>query len=268
MADIWVIDVIGLAASFLFLAYSSWKDILTREVPDEVWLVAYPVGLVLIAVRLIVQTSSWWLILLSVASVIVISLVLSYLRLWGGADAKGFICLAIMNPLVPALGGSLSHIVDPLFPLVVFSNSYIASLASVVYPIKRNLQTRPLHELFAGLETESLPHKMVAFLTGYRVSVGELESKTYLFPLESIDRQGSTLRRRFKFGLSVDSDRPKELGEIKALADSGLLHGTVWVSPGLPFLLFITLGLALSLLLGDIVWYAVSALIHSIITIF
>jgi preflagellin peptidase FlaK len=262
-----MLDVIALLASFLFLGYSSWQDILTREVPDQVWLVSYPVAIVLIAARFIVQSSLWWLILLSVGSGVIIALGLSQLGLWGGADAKVFICLAMMNPLVPALGGNLSHIIDPLFPLVIFSNSYLASLASVAYAIARNLQTRPFHALFAGLESESLPRKIAAFVSGYRVSFDELESKSYLFLLESIDKQGSTLRRRFRFDPTVDSDHQRELEEMKTAADSGLLHGTVWASPGLPFLLFVTLGLVLSLVLGDIVWYAVSALIHSVMTI-
>lgn len=267
LIDIWTLDVIGLLVSFLFLGYSSLKDFISREVPDRVWLIFYPVGLLLIAVRLIVQTSSWFLILLSVASGAAVSVALSWLGLWGGADTKAFICLAMMNPLIPRLDGYLLHIVNPLFPLVVFSNSYVASLVSIVYPIKRNLQTHPLGQLFHGLETESSLHKAAAFLTGYRVPVAELESKPFLFPLESVDSQGSNLRRRFRFELSVSSDRQKELEEIKAVVDSGLLRGTVWATPGLPFLLFVTLGLAFSVLFGDIVWYAVSALIHSVVAV-
>jgi len=263
-----ILDVIGLLTSFLFLGYASWKDLVSREVPDRLWLIFYPVGLLLIAIRLAVETSSWFLILISVASGAAVSVALSWLGLWGGADTKAFICLAMMNPLIPRLDGYLSDIVNPLFPLVVFSNSYAASLVSVVYPIKRNLQTRPLGGLFHGLETESVLRKAAAFLTGYRVSVAELESKPFLFPLESVDGEGSTLRRRFKFELSVNSDRQKELEEIKVAVSSGLLQAPVWATLGLPFLLFVTLGLALSVLFGDIVWCAVSALIRSATTAF
>lgn len=218
----------------------------------------------LTAVRLTVQTSSWLLILLSVASAVAISLALPYLGLWGGADGKAFTCLAIMNPLIPALGGNLSRILNPFFPLVVFSNAYVASLASVLYPIQRNLRARRLHELFEGLEEESCPRKVAAFLMGYRVPIGELESKPFLFLLESVHHRGSTIGRRFKFELRVDSDHRKELAEVKAAIGSGLLRGTVWASPGLPFLLFVTVGLGLSLLFGDIVGQAVSALVRSV----
>jgi preflagellin peptidase FlaK len=264
MINVWAIDVIGLLASFTFLGYSCWRDIVSREVSDRVWLVFYPLALLLTAVRLVAQASSWLIILISIASAAAISLALPYLGLWGGADGKGFACLALMNPLIPALGGNLSHVVDPFFPLVVFSNTYVASLVSVLYPICRNLRIHQKQELFAGLEHESFFHKASAFITGYQVPVDELESKPFLFLLESISRQGSTIKRRLEFSFRVDLDRRKELAEIKSAAAEGSLRGGVWVSPGLPFLVFITLGLGISLLFGDVVWYCVSTLMRAV----
>jgi len=264
---VWVLDALGLLASFTFLGYSSWRDVVSREVPDRVWLASYPVALGLMAVRLIVQSGPRLLILLSVTAAVVLSLALVYLGIWGGADGKGFICLAIMTPLIPTLGGNLSHIVDPFFPLVVFSNAYIASLAAILYAIQRNLRTHPFRALFEGFEGESRSRKAAAFLTGYRVTVEDLESKTFLFPLESVGQERQTPRRRFKFRVRVDSDPREDLKEIKAAVDSGMLHGTIWVSPGLPFLVFVTAGLGLSVLIGDVVWSAVSAVMHIVAAI-
>jgi preflagellin peptidase FlaK len=264
LIDVFTLDLAGVLASFTFLIYSSWSDIVSREVSDRVWLIFYPVGLVLMSIRLIVQTGSWLVILVSIVSTAVIGLLLPLLGLWGGADGKGFICLALMNPLVPAFSGNLFHIVDPLFPLVVFSNAYVASIASLLYPIQRNLRTFRRHGVFEGMEHERHLHKVAAFLTGYQVSIGELESKPHLFLLESVHRQESTIRRDFEFNPRIDLDRSKELAEIKEAAGSGLLRGGIWVSPGLPFLVFVTLGLAISLLLGDIVWSFVSAVMGAL----
>jgi preflagellin peptidase FlaK len=267
LIDVLTLDVIGFVSSFAFLIYSSWRDIVSREVSDRVWMIFYPVGLVLTAIRLIVQPGSWFQILLSVAITIAVSLALPFLGLWGGADGKAFICLALMNPLIPALGGNLSHVVDPFFPLVVFSNAYLASLASMLYPIQRNLRTRRRHTLFEGLEHESGLHKVTAFLTGYQVPIDQLESKPHLFLLESVHGQGSAVRRRFEFDLRVDLDRGKEFAEIKRAVDLGLLRGGIWVSPGLPFLVFVTSGLGVSLLFGDVLWRFVSALMHTFIAL-
>jgi preflagellin peptidase FlaK len=261
LASAWVLDLIGLVSSLAFLSFSSWKDVTTREVTDRVWLLSYPVGLMLLATRFFTQTDSWLPIVVSLAAAFAISIVWPYLGLWGGADSKAFLCLAIMNPLIPSLDSRMPHIVDPFFPLVVFCNAYVASLASVLYAILRNLRTRPLHTLFDGLQGENRFRKLAAFLTGYRIPVDELQSKSFLFPLETVRRQGSTFTRHFKFELDVNADPQKELTQIIAARDSGLLHDTVWVSPGLPFLLFMTAGLALTLAVGDMVWYVVSAVL-------
>ncbi|HXZ97904.1 MAG TPA: A24 family peptidase C-terminal domain-containing protein [Candidatus Acidoferrum sp.] len=268
MIDVLTLDVIGLVASFTFLTYSSWSDIVSREVSDRVWMIFYPAGLALTVIRLIVQTGSWLEILLSISITVAISLLLPYLGLWGGADGKGFICLALMNPVVPAVGGNLLHIVDPFFPLVVFCNAYVASLLALLYPIQRNVRMRRRQRLFEGLEDESSLHKATALLTGYKVPVGELESKPHLFLLESIRLQESTVKRRLEFNLRVDLDKSEELAEIRRAADSGLLGGGIWVSPGLPFLVFVTLGLAISVLLGDVVWSLVSTLMRGIVGVF
>lgn len=231
------------------------------------WLASYPVGLALFVVRLIVQSSSWLLIILSVGIALVLSIALPYLGLWGGADSKAFIFLAIVNPLAPTLSAPVLPTVDPFFPLVVFSNAYVVSIASILYPIQRNLRFSRSHGLFEGLEAESGFRKLAAFMTGYRVQIDKLETNAFLFPLESIHRKGSALDRHLKFGVSIDSDIRQELAEIKAANDSQLLRGTVWVSPGLPFLVFVTLGFALSLLLGDITWWIVSALMKSLVAL-
>jgi preflagellin peptidase FlaK len=268
LIDAFTLDVIGLAASFAFLIYSSWSDIVSREVSDRVWMIFYPVGLVLTAIRFVAQTGLWQQILLSIAITVAISLLLPYLGLWGGADGKGFICLALMNPVIPALGGNLLHIVDPLFPVVVFSNAYIASLCAVLYPVQRNLRVQRRHPLFEGLEHESLLHKVTAFFTGYRVRIDELESKPYLFLLESIHLQESKVERNLEFTFRVDLDYSKQLAEVKRAAELGLLPGWIWASPGLPFLVFVTLGLGISLLFGDVVWYFVSTLMHTVALVF
>jgi len=264
LISVWTLDLIGILASFTFLGFSSWRDIVSREVTDRLWVVCYPIGLLLLVLRLVAQTGSWLLLLFSVASALILSIALPHLGLWGGADGKAFLCLAIMNPVTPVLGAFVLPIVNPFFPLVVFSNAYVASLASILYPIQRNLRTHASHELFEGLDEEGRFRKVAAFLTGYRVAVEELESNHFLFPLESVRRQGSALERHFKFEMRVDSDLQKEVAEIRAAADSRLLRGPVWVSPGLPFLVFVTVGLGLSLLLGDIVWYIVSSLLNSL----
>lgn len=248
----------------MFLVYASWRDIAIREVTNRLWVISYPAGFVLLGERLLAQPELWQLIVISIAVTSAISLGLSFLGLWGGADAKGFICLAINNPIAPVIGGVVFPSMDPFFPLIVFSNSFLASLASLIYPVQRNLRSGGLKELFVGFEGESTFDRIAAFLTGYQVTVDEFQSSHFVFPIEYTDSQGPHPRRRFRFELRLDRDPMKELAEIKGAAGSGRFNEKVWVSPGLPFIVFIAAGLALSIVFGDVVWYGVSAVMRSL----
>jgi prepilin signal peptidase PulO-like enzyme (type II secretory pathway) len=64
--------------------------------------------------------------------------------------------------------------------------------------------------------------------------------------------------------LRLDRDPLKELAEIKGTAGSGHFNDKVWVSPGLPFIVFIVAGLVLSIVFGDIIWYGVSAVMRGL----
>jgi len=267
LIEVWLLDLAGLLTTLSFLAYGSWRDILTREVSNRLWLVSYPVGLVLLGTRLSVQSGSWSVIAVSIMITTVLSLALALLGLWGGADAKGFICLAINNPTVPTIGGVVFSSVDPFFPLIVFANSYIASLASLVYVVQRNLRAAGGNGLFDGFERESTTSKVTAFLTGYRATVDELRSSLFLFPIEYTESEGLNSRRRFRFEPRLDDNREKELVETRSATDANHESEYVWVSPGLPFLVFVTAGLALSVTFGDIVWHVVSSVMSSLSSI-
>jgi hypothetical protein len=86
--------------------------------------------------------------------------------------------------------------------------------------------------------------------------------------MESVHMQESKVERNFEFTFRVDLDYSKQLIEIKRAAELGLLSGGIWASPGLPFLVFVTLGLGISLLFGDVVWYFVSTLMHTVAFMF
>jgi hypothetical protein len=79
--ELWLLDLVGLLVTFSFLAYGSWKDVLTREITNRLWLVYYPVGLVLLGTRLSVQSGSWLVIAVSIMITTVLSLGLALLGL-------------------------------------------------------------------------------------------------------------------------------------------------------------------------------------------
>ena len=54
-----------------------------------------------------------------------------------------------------------------------------------------------------------------------------------------------------------DEGREKIVERLSKAAEEGKIDGYVWATPGLPMLIFVTLGLIVALVLGDFVWLLV-----------
>jgi len=55
-----------------------------------------------------------------------------------------------------------------------------------------------------------------------------------------------------------DENREEIVERIIKARDEGKIQNMVWATPGLPMLIFITIGLVLALTMGDIVWIIIS----------
>ena len=54
-----------------------------------------------------------------------------------------------------------------------------------------------------------------------------------------------------------DEGREKIVERLSKAAEESKIDGYVWATPGLPMLIFVTLGLIVALVLGDFVWLLV-----------
>ena len=54
-----------------------------------------------------------------------------------------------------------------------------------------------------------------------------------------------------------DEGRDKIVERLSNAVEAGKIDGYVWATPGLPMLIFVTLGLIVALLFGDVVWLLV-----------
>ena len=111
--------------------------------------------------------------------------------------------------------------------------------------------------MFTGtLANESLWKKIVILITGYKVTVAKLREKWHVFPMEDVDEGEDTLQRKLVV-IPSDEGRDKIVERLSNAVQAGKIDTYVWATPGLPMLIFITLGLIVALLGGDLVWLLV-----------
>ncbi|MEM2320649.1 MAG: A24 family peptidase C-terminal domain-containing protein [Candidatus Bathyarchaeia archaeon] len=262
-----VIDSVRVLTCLLFLLVASFHDIRSREVPDTLWIIFAPIGLILTLASIALSELSLlrlmaWIIIMAVMSGL--ALALYYLGLFGGADSKVLMCLAVAMPFQPRLPLTrlpLKHLLNIFIPppLSTFNNAILLAALSTILILTRNLfdYVRD-RRLFEGLEHEGSFKKALALLTGYRVSADRLRSGKHFYLLmeEFVRREdGSIVRRLRMFSrLPANGDLPKE--DIPAD-----FHGRVWITPGLPFIVFIALGFLITVFVGDIILLLVNIIL-------
>jgi preflagellin peptidase FlaK len=254
------------ALSLAILLYASWSDYKTREVGNRVWVVYAPIAIVLSLTELLFYDSSRLPFFgLSFGLTALFALILFYSGAFGGADSKAFMCIGLALPFstealfTPLMG--VSPLSQNIFPLTIFSNSVLFAAASGLYMLFRNLIKRVTtgKKLFEGtLAAESIGKKILVMITGYKVPISKLREKWHVYPMEDVNDDGENLPERKLVIVPKDEGRDEIVERLSKAADNGKISDSVWATPGLPMLIFVTFGLIVALLFGDIVWTFVS----------
>jgi preflagellin peptidase FlaK len=197
-----------------------------------------------------------------------LALLLFYAGGFGGADSKALMCIAISLPFAPIalftpiIAGAVSPTSQIIFPITIFGNAVLFAAASGIYMILRNViwLQKTKSKMFQGtLASESVVKKFIVLITGYRMSVSKVKEKWHIFPLEDIEESDVSLKRKLVI-VPHDEGREKIVERLSQAAQEGKIDGYVWATPGLPMLIFVTLGLVVALVLGDFVWLLVRLL--------
>ena len=254
--------------SIAFLLYASWRDYKTREVANRVWAIYAPSALFLsLAELLIYDLSKLPFFGLSFGVTAAFAIILFYSGGFGGADSKALMCIALALPFstetlfTPIVPSGVSPLSQNIFPLTIFSNSVLFAAASGIYMLLRNLIQRVAagEKLFEGtLATESIGKKILVMITGYKVSVAKLKEKWHVYPMEDVDDNGENQLKRKLVVVPRDEGRNEIVERLSKAVDTGKISDHVWATPGLPMLIFVTIGLIIALLFGDLVWILVS----------
>lgn len=251
--------------SLAFLLYASWSDLKTREVSNKVWVFFAVLGLPLSLMYLYLNfsTDMLYLYLITYGVMSALALLFCFVGLYGGADAWALICLSLTLPLYPYTLIQWTY-VPYIFPLSVFSNAVILAALSAIYVLLRNFlwRLKVKKQIFEGLERESKSRKFLALFTGYKIPIGKLKkSALSLLPIEDVQVSESGKTERNLVLLPDIEDTENSVERILDAVKRGEKIDWVWVTPGLPMLVFITAGLITALILGDFVWIILSRLL-------
>jgi archaeal preflagellin peptidase FlaK len=225
-----------IAVCACMLAIASILDLRNREIPDRVWAIFGGMGIVVLILELSDSSSpssqsglTPFAIQYSIG--IALMSVIGYLTyktgLFGGADPKALVTIAVILPFFDS-----EFKLHGFTALTVLSNALVISMSGLLYNAVRNtIAVARGIPIFEGIPENKIK-KALAFAVGFYSN----SSGRFLFAMEERDDKG---RRRFRFN-------PADYGEFET--DSGKR----WVTQALPFILYIGIGFIATLFVGDL----------------
>ena len=238
--------------SLVMLGYTSWIDMKTREIYDLVWIIFGGIGLILGIYEIYTGAISMLGLGLALVFSAIVSFVLGYAGLFGGADVFAFIALALLNPFQPKGLNPYLGTVSIIYPLSLFSNSALAGVSFALILLLRNLLlTMSGKRLFEGYDSSPTWKKLVLMATGVRMDVGRVRGPPFQYPLEALSGDGHSHRELIVMPDIQDDEGAEDV--FRRLKEQGA--DEVWVSQTLPFLFFIFIGYIVTLVIGDIALY-------------
>ena len=210
------------------LSIASVIDVWKREINDVLW-----IGFGAIAVVLIFFEPDLIYALKNMGISLIIAplaLLLWRMGIFGGADALGLTVLAALAPQI-----TLSE--NLITPFTTLTNAALLAVIPIFTNVIRNLIALLNHKnIFEGFD-ETKSKKTLAIFLGYRA-----RNPKYGFPIETME--GS--RKKLDFSL-----KHAEKAEFSNTPDT-------WITPGIPYILYITTGFIVQIVYGDIVLNAVN----------
>jgi preflagellin peptidase FlaK len=211
--------------ALVMLLVASFYDVWKREINDILWIAFGIVSVVLIFFE---PDLLFALRGVGISLIIApIALIIWRVGMFGGADALGLIVLAALAP-----HATLSQ--SQITPFTTLTNAAILSTAPIFLNLIRNMIAISRHQdIFSGFE-ETKRNKLIAMFLGYRA-----KNPKHSFSIEKIE--GNHKKLDFSF-------RNAEQSEFNSGSD-------VWVTPGIPYMIYITAGFVVQIIFGDIIFH-------------
>jgi len=225
---------IRIVICLITLTIASIMDLRKREISDKIWLGS---GIISIIIFIIDYNNINILSYLITAGIIsILSYIIYRAGLFGGADAKALIIISLLIP-----NYDINNSIHNIVPLVVLTNSLLLTLFNITHNIIRNsISILKGNDIFHDFNTSFL-RKLLAFMIGFRVN----KINGYLFLMEERCANG---KKRFRFNINAYDEFAQDTKDV-------------WVTPALPFIIYITIGFVITVVYGDILGMFINYLI-------
>lgn len=249
-----MLDLLKVLFCTPFLLYSCYSDIKTRRVTNKLWIVMLAGSMIFVFYDILIKGIPYLLhLLLSAGLIFVLVYILFQLGTFGGADAKSLIVISIILPSYPAFSafGFDLPLNRPLLDLFSFGILGNAVLLTIVVPLGLavyNISRMGLH----------IDNPLYIFI-GYKSRISDLADK-HIKLMQSFEKENGKVEFRFKRGGVEIND--EVVSELRTLSEKGLIKDEVWVTPGLPFMIPITLGFFVAVFYGDLITELTKYLIY------
>ena len=210
--------------ALIMLTIATTMDLWRREIHDLLWI---SFGAIAIVILFFEPEFSDTLFGVAVSLIIApLALVLWRIGLFGGADAFCLIVLAALAPFATFSDGTIT-------PFTTFTNAILLSTISLfVNAIRNGIALSRHKDIFEGFKETRLK-KVIAIFLGYRAK-----------------------NPRYGFSIERREGNHKKLDIVFHNADTAefCTESNTWVTPGIPYMLFITGGFIIQLFYGDVIF--------------
>ena len=214
-----------------FLIYSSILDLKDRRVPNRVWIWMLAALLPFTVYEVTFRVDEILFAVIGASLVIALSIFFYAIKAYGGADAKALIVIALTFPFYPEISPFLIA-KGTVLALSTLANSLIFTPFIILFLFVRNV----LCEGFKAFKEHPF-----GFLFGYKTEISKIRHHKLL----QVIRNGEIVN--LYIGIEAEEwilDELKKMGIEK-----------VWVTPKLPFLVFITIGFLITVTFGDLLCF-------------
>ncbi len=229
MSELAHLDQIRIILSVTMLGIATASDIKKREISDIIWIIFGAIG---VAIVLLGTDLNQELPKIGISLIIAPFVLLIWrIGLFGGADAFALIVLAVLAPSVTLTANTIT-------PFTTLTNAVLMSIVPMLINVTRNvvlLATK--NNIFEGFD-ETAKKKIIAMFIGYRA-----------------------VNPKFSFSIERKIGNQKKLNfSLQHAENTAFCQKTdTWVTPGIPYMIFITAGFVVQLVYGDIIMSGFSA---------